>query len=203
MDNFLRFVSRPNQAFICFDVGNASDSNKWTAKIHHRLEKPAPAKMLETLMERLEIKLPEAMQAFYRQHNGCELYCDTLSDSAGVSLGSIDSWPELNEELNEWVDILDEDEKQEVLPAWFEDAIAIGEAPQSGNYLLLVCAGEQSGSIYYFNHDGFEITQFAASWEEFLARLITDPVQLLMDLGCYVCYSDGKTDIQWTPEQYL
>jgi hypothetical protein len=43
----------------------------------------------------------------------------------------------------------------------------------------------------------------AESFEEFLDSILADPADFLNHLGCYTRYSDGKTDIQWIPKEYV
>ena len=49
----------------------------------------------------------------------------------------------------------------------------------------------------------FEPEPIAGSFEEFLDSIVANPADFLYRRGCYTRYSDGKTDIQWIPKQYV
>ena len=89
------------------------------------------------------------------------------------------------------------------MPEWIMQGIAVGEIPQSGNYFVIQPNGEDAGKVFYANHDGFEPESIADSFEEFLGSIINDPANFLYRMGCYTRYSDGKTDIQWIPKEYV
>ncbi len=210
MEEFYSFVAQPNQRFRCY-VYNNEDAGKWIANIYHELYPPASEIDLHSFQDEKGITLPQSIIDFYLKNNGFVLYSDTLSYTAGIELAPVQKWNALIEDARDWFGIMMEgidDEEAQLLkeegriPTWLDDAIAIGRPPHSGNFYLLVLAGESPGSIFYFNHDGFEFELFADSFEDFLLKIITDPVELLTDIGCFATYSDGKTNYQWIPEAF-
>lgn len=112
---------------------------------------------------------------------------------------------EEEEDEDEDFDDDDPDEDDELsLPAWMYSAVVIGEAPDSGNPFVVATEGDERGNIYYFDHEVLEPELFATSFAEFLARIVyCDPPRLLMHLGGYARYSDGRTATQWLPRRYV
>ena len=86
---------------------------------------------------------------------------------------------------------------------WQRQGIVFGEIPRSGNYFLLPPSGEHGGQVFYDDHDGFHEEPIAGSFEGFLDSIIADPADFLYRLGCFARYSDGKTDIQWIPKEFV
>ena len=100
-------------------------------------------------------------------------------------------------------DELDEDNGLS-LPAWMYSAVVIGEVTDSGNPFVVATEGDERGNIYYFDHEVLEPELFATCFDEFLGRIVhCDPPRLLMHLGGYARYSDGRTATQWLPRRYV
>ena len=214
IETFLNFCGRPHQRFVCTAAGDGTGP-QFTASIEHRLGPPAGEKAIATLHKRLGNLAPQ-FEPLFRALNGAVLYADTLSESAGVSIAAMEDWEALTKEWKAWhegrqyydPDVEDEDfdsdDDEMPLPAWMKNAVAIGEAPQSGNYFVLALDGDERGNIYYCDHETLDPEYFTSSVNEFLGRLILcDPPRMLLHLGCFARYADGKTDHQWIPEQYL
>ena len=58
-------------------------------------------------------------------------------------------------------------------------------------------------AIYYCDHDDFNTEPIAESFEGFLSMIVDDPPGFMLQRGCYTRYSDGKTDTQWIPKEYV
>lgn len=188
-----KLVSDPAPAFRC-----ASGDRQYVARILHRLRSPASA----TALARLEKLVPRGSQqllAFYAQHDGCVLFKDRRSETAGIELFRISRMKSATASMYDWLDMLDEEEDTNRL----KSAIAIGEVPQSGNYFAMPVEGRQTGKVFYVDHDDWRDEPLARSFNAFLGLLTQSPAQLLEDLGCYARYSDGKTETQWIPVEYL
>jgi hypothetical protein len=214
IESFLKFCRTPNQRFVCADAGD-DNGPRFTASIEHRLGEPAGAQAIRTLNKRLG-DLAAQFEPFFQAANGAVLYADTRSESAGVVIAAIEDWDELTREWKAWHEgqtYYDPDAEEDddfdldaepPLPAWMKNAVAIGEAPQSGNYFALALDGDERGNIYYCDHETLQPEHYASSLNELLARFIwCDPPRMLMHLGGFARYADGKTDQQWIPEQYL
>jgi hypothetical protein len=138
--------------------------------------------------------------AVYAQHDGCLLYCDTLSETVGVELFSIAEMRAQTAEMYQWLKTLDEGADTNRL----KTSIAIGQAPQSGNFFAVPVQGASVGMVFYVDHDDWREEPFAKTFEQFLSQVSTSPVKLLSEtLGCYARYSDGSSDTQWIPLEYI
>lgn len=203
------FVSAPDPRFRCHATGwPVSAPEHWIARLRHELAAPASEAELRALREGFEQPFPQDFIDFYSAHNGATLYEDTVVNTAGfrtrgIYVAPISEWSVLGSEYEVWLDSLDEDEYEELVPDWARGAAVFAEVPNSGNYFLVVLSGEKRGQIVYFDHDGFEFDDFALRLPEFFARVTTEPATLLHDLGCYARYADGTTGTQWIPEEYL
>jgi hypothetical protein len=142
----------------------------------------------------------EPLIAFYRKHNGCVLYRDTLSAAAGIELFAIENMAAQTEEMYEWLQSLDDEADINHL----RTAVAIGHVPESGNFFAVPIEGEKAGMVFYVDHDDWREEPFANSFDEFMDRITISPAKLLSeDLGCCTRYSDGETDTQWIPIEYF
>ena len=160
------------------------------------MNSPASA---EALAE-IESLLGEAGKAFgqlYSLHNGMVLYRDLKSDAAGMQFYPVEEWPTRSEAMREEMGWLEDS-----MPAWLGEGIAFGEIPQSANFFV-VGVGKEAGKIYYADHDDFRESPVAEDLAELLDKIRTDPAAFLYERGCYTRYSDGKTDTQWIPKEYV
>ncbi|MBF0375954.1 MAG: SMI1/KNR4 family protein [Desulfamplus sp.] len=189
------------QYFVCEGAGGKSDK-RFTAGILHKLNQPCNSKELEYIKSILGNFSHQFME-FYKNYNGALLFCDSLSDTAGFELAPVADWERLGEEMRAWYDLLDDEEREIDEFDWLNDGITFGQVPHSGNYFVLALSGSNKGKIIYSDHDGLEPTVYADSLFEFLEKIISNPVNEIEHLGCYARYSDGKTNIQWIPIQYL
>jgi len=140
--------------------------------------------------------------AFYEQHDGFILYCDTLSDAAGIELLPADQWQAATEEMRDCFAYLTEDAGND--PDYIFTGIAIATVPHSGNYFVMPVKGPVSGKVFYADHDGWYESAFADDFDGFIARVTREPARLLAEeLGCYTRYTDGISDAQWIPETYF
>jgi hypothetical protein len=192
-----RLISHPSPAFVCEAAGATSDL-RFTARIHHELRPPATPEDLAYLRRILPLPSDQVAK-FYMKHDGCLLYCDTLSETAGIEIYRIAEIPTRTVEMYEWLTNLESAADSNRL----KTSIAIGEAPQSGNHFAMPVEGAKAGCVFYIDHDDWREEPFAATFDQFLERISTSPVRLLAeDLGFYARYSDGQSDKQWIPIEY-
>ena len=191
-------LGHPAPGFICKGAGGAR-AKKFLAKIKHEVAGPASATNLSKLKEMIPSNSQQLL-AFYKSHDGLTLYKDTVGDAEGVELFAVEKMEEGTVELRDWLDMIEEEVDRNKL----KSAVAIGQVPQSGNYFAMPVEGPGVGKIFYVDHDDWRDEPFAESFDEFVTRITTSPAKLLaQDLGCYARYSDGRTDIQWIPEDYF
>ena len=198
--DFLRHIADPAPAFRCFACGDENEEPVHVALVEHELEPPAGDAATEMLRELLG-PAAAGVEPLYRQHDGVLLYCDAESDAAGFALFPIEEWTarsaEMREQLAEMGWELDD------TPLWLREGLAIGEVPFSGNFFVMHPAGADPHRVYYVDHDAFEDAPITANLEALLDWLSAEPANLLYQLGCYTRYSDGETDTQWIPAEYI
>lgn len=200
IDQLHAFVRRP-LAFRCKPAIRRGASERFVAHVGHSLNSPPTPDEKGQLKRHLGIQA-EALQAFYQKHNGFLLYRDTLSDTAGIHAFSIKAWANATERLHANIrESLDDEEDD---PKGLLSTVVFGTAPRSGNYFVVQTAGPSIGGIFYTDHETLSMTLFASDFDEFLRRIITDPVTLIArDLGCFARYSDGSSSTQWIPEEAI
>ena len=190
MTDFFRKIKLNNQRFKCYKAGDKSESLDLTVDIHNVLNSGATEKEILLLEELIPDKNKEIVQ-FYKVHNGLRLYCS--GETSGVDICPISDLQGLNEEWKEWFTGYEEDE----LYDFQKNGYAFGEIAHSGNYFVFY-----EGKVFYSNHDEFEEKDLGKSFNEFLQKIVTNPADFLLDMGCYTRYSDGKTDEQWIPKKF-
>jgi len=194
-------LAAPAPGFICRGAGSRAKLKRFVAKIKHRVGGPSSADDLARLAQMVSEGAGQ-LSAFYRDHDGVELYVDTVGDAVGIELYAIKKIESGTNEFREWLGTLELEEGSDTNK--LKSAIAVGEVPHSGNYFAMPVDGQGVGKVFYVDHDDWHEEPFAGSFDEFVERVSSNPVKLLSeDLGCYARYSDGQTDIQWIPEEYL
>ena len=192
-------LSHPAPGFRCYAAGDETLALRFTASVTHQLKAPAKQKELGRLESLLGWHDPD-LHDLYERYNGFTLYCDTRSDDAGVRFFPVE---ELESTTRE---VLGEFREMETDKLYGDlcDGVVIGEIPKSWNYFFYQTAPTRRGSIYYLMHDPlYEEGLRFESIGDLLSSIISDPPQFLYDLGCYTRFSDGVTDNQWIPSEYL
>lgn len=137
------------------------------------------------------------LREFYATFGSILFYHDEKSGDAARHLAPVGQWGELHEEFSDWIADLDEDERDEILPAWIDSCLVIGETPRSGNYILVATEGDESGQVYEFDHDGFEFTPAAKDIVEYVEKLLKPDDARLTDMASHMRFIDGDPMAQW------
>ena len=196
---FADLLRHPAPGFQCYQAGETG--REFVARIRHHTNPPASAESLSKIIELLGPGV-DALLEFYERYDGAILYTDVLSDAAGIELYPAREWSENTDEMREWYQYESYDEEDD--PYCLVSGVAIGEVPHSRNYFVWPIRGPEVGKIFYLNHEDWPEEPFAGDFHEFLLKISSDPASLLAKtLGCYTRYSDGQTDIQWIPREYL
>lgn len=193
-------LSHTSPGFRCYSAEDRKERLGYTAPLRHILGKPATPEALA----HLDSQLGDAsvmIRQLYAMYDGLTLYCDTKSDAAGFELFQIADWPMRTAEMQEAVEAmgLDPDE----MPGWYSSGVVVGQIPHSGNYFVVGRTDDESGKLFYMDHDDFIEEPIAENAESLIAALLADPAQFLYDRGCYTRYSDGTTNQQWIPKEYV
>lgn len=197
--DFLALIQQPSPAFVCYPAGRFRRTERFTARITHEVRPPALPADLALLRQLIPAGADELL-AFYARHDGFVLYRDTLSETAGVELFRVRDMERQTGCLRTWLERLDDGSDINRL----KTAIAIGESPHSGNYFAMTVKGRQTGKVFFVDHDDWREEPIANSFDEFLTLVSTSPVTLLSKtLNCIARYSDGHTDSQWIPMEFI
>ena len=137
------------------------------------------------------------LREFYSTFGSILFYNDPQSGDAGKHLAPVSAWSELHESFSGWLEGLEEDEREEILPDWIETALVVGETPHSGNYILVPTAGAEAGHVFEFDHDGFELTHEAGSLAEYVECLLKPDSSKLTELASHMRFVQGDAMVQW------
>jgi hypothetical protein len=200
LDKFESHLRDPSPGFRCFACGDRTETPAFLARVKNRINRPGSAKALAGL-EALFGKLPTALRRFYELHDGVLLYRDTKSNAAGVEFFKASEWQSRTNEMQE--SMFDMGFEESDMPDWFHQGLVFGEIPHSGNYLIIQPAGKEAGQVFYADHDSFTEGAIAASFKDLLLMIVDDPPGFMYARNCFTRYSDGKTDTQWIPKEYV
>jgi hypothetical protein len=207
-EDFEAHLGHPAPAFRCYACGDRSENPTFLARVSHRLNPPADARALATI-DGLLGPLATVLQQFYARHDGLLMYEDLLPsrwsggefNAAGISFFAVGDWDEKSREMRE--SLAEMGWPEEDFTDWLMHGIAFGEMCHSANYLVIQPTGEDAGKVFYAVHESFEEDPIAESFETLLDTIVANPADFLNRLGCHTRYSDGKTDIQWIPKEYV
>ncbi len=190
MEEFIKHLADSNPCFICYHT-RGDEASELTVEVDHLIKQGASDSDLEQFASKLTGDVSEIIE-FYRMHDGAELY--RHNEMPSIEFYQLVDIDEQNESWRVWFDMLDEDDLQE----FQKYGVAFGEVSCSGNYFIW-----HEGKVYYSNHDGEEDDPLANTFNEFLNLIAKNPASFLYDMGCYTRFSDGKTDLQWIPKEYV
>ena len=190
----------PAPGFRCYACGDRSEKPKLLARVKNRIGKPASAKAIAAVTKACGASSP-VLKRFVELHDGVLLYSDSKSDAAGIEFFKAAEWQSRTQEMRESMTEMGFEEDD--MPEWFHRGVVFGEIPHSANYFVMQPNGKKSGQVFYCDHDDFKTEPMAATFEDLLSMIVKDPPGFLYQCGCFMRYSDGKTDIQWIPKEYV
>lgn len=184
-------VRKHSGIFHC--VGRSGDKSRSKA-IHFAHVYDPPVSVVE---------VPDVgmLKEFYETFGSLTLYYHKESKDAAFYIANPRQWSDLSEYFQGWVEDLDEEEQEELLPDWLEDYVVIGEIPQSGNYILVPTSGEISGHIIEFEHDGFEFVDHAKNLYEFIETVLEPDCNLLTNMASHMTFIENDPMEQWWIEE--
>ena len=166
--------------------------------VAHHLRAPASKWKLRTLRSLLGPCAPQ-FEAFYAKHDGFILYKDPDSNTAALEAIEIGQWKKATKFMRGMMGEL----PPELNPGGPLSAIAFAAPSSSGNFFVVSVSGAQAGKIFYANHEDWNPKPFARSFNEFLERVMSEPIALFSKLGTTARYADKAGCIQWIPESVL
>lgn len=192
MADFFSHIKDKKPAFICYPAGG-KEAQDYKVEVDHLLKPGANDEALQEFKSKLSGDLTEILE-FYKKHDGVEIY--RQNEMPSIEFFELNQITERNEEWREWFD--DDEEMEDEMFEFQKHGTAFGEVSNSGNYFVW-----HEGKVYYSSHDGEVEEPLANGFNEFLNLIAADPAGLLYELGCYTRLSDGKTNIQWIPREYI
>ncbi|MFO1494267.1 MAG: hypothetical protein U1F26_06355 [Lysobacterales bacterium] len=141
------------------------------------------------------------LAAFYSAFGNLRLYFDEESGDSAYYIGSPAEWEEFRSALDSWLDGMPTDDTEDGIPSLVRDCVVVGEVPRSGNYLLVATTGTETGSVYLFDHDGFEFPRLANSLPEFVIKRLTPSPTELTVMASYMRFTKDYRDRQWWIEE--
>jgi hypothetical protein len=200
LEAFDAHLRDPAPGFRCYACGDRSEKPSLLARVKNLVGKPGSAKAIAAVINSCGAASP-VLKRFVELHDGVLLYRDEKSDAAGIEFFKATEWPSRTTEMRESMAAMGFEEGD--MPDWFRSGVVFGEIPHSANYLVIQASGDAAGQIFYCDHDDFKTEPMAESFDDFLSMIIKDPPGFLYECGCFTRYSDGKTDIQWIPKEYV
>ena len=140
------------------------------------------------------------LRDFYSTFGSLTLYYDEKSGDAAFYIAKPEEWGGLLECFNNWMEDVTDD-NPEWLPYWVGNCIAIGEIPESGNYLLVPLSGDKKGHVFEFEHDGYEFKEYGSSVEEFIRKALKPDSELLTDMASHMTFTENDPMDQWWIEE--
>lgn len=184
-------VSKHSGVFQCIGRGGDKPIYK-TIFFEHKFEPPASIS---------EVPKIGMLKEFYSTFSSLTLYHHKESEDAAFYFASPEEWGSLLEDFSDWIDDLDEEEQEELLPEWIDNFITIGEIPYSGNYLLMPTDGEMSGHVFEFEHDGFEFIDHASDINDFVVNILKPDTKSLTNMASHMTFTESGEENQWWLEE--
>jgi hypothetical protein len=205
--DFEAHLNDPAPCFRCYDCGDREEKPTFLARVRHVVHPPADNEANATLDELLG-PTGAPLKSFYGLHDGVLMYADSIQQhprygdfvAAGIEFFPSREWRDKTAEMRDFLLTTD---SSEGVPDWLRQGVVFGEIPHSANYFVIQPGGEDAGKIFYADHDDFNADPIAESFDGFLNLILADPAEFLFRFGCYTRYTDGTTDTQWIPKEYV
>lgn len=205
-------LTTPGQALNCKGF-----TGVWPDLVEHRISLPIYHEATQGLDEKekelLASQVFDASQIieFYESFGSLRLYIgeaegEIIGHPSAFYLAHPDEWSDLKENVYEWLSDLSNEEiaqYDDFPPDWINDFIAFGEIPNSGNYLVMPTRGAEAGKIFEFEHDGLEFVERATDIQGLLDWIAMPAPGLFEYIAVHTRYYDGKSDIQWFPQEFV
>lgn len=182
--------------FICSMTNNKTQQK--IVEFKHLTESALEASQLEKLKKELG-HIPGLID-FYETWSCVTLYFDSRSEDSAFYFANPNEWTQLKDYFSLWIEL--DDDEQDLLPSWLESYETIGEIPHSGNYLLMPTSGKEAGSIYEFEHDGFDFIFIAHNLEDCISKLLNPDPGRLLDMASHLSFIEEDT-FQWWIEELV
>lgn len=133
---------------------------------------------------------------FYDTFGSILFYLNPESGDAARYIAPIHEWEILHNKISRWF-VMDEEEREEILPGWIDTALVLGNIPGTGNFILMPTEGSTRGHIYEFDHDGFEFFDEAPDLVTYAERLLRLDLPMLANFASHMRFITETPDQQW------
>jgi len=183
-----RRVADPAPGLECEGV----DRVRFIVPVAHELGGPAPEKALAGLARFIDGASPSLL-SLYREVSGIRLCVAgrAIDEVVGIEIPPLAGLADQQEAFQA---ALESDESGDL-----EDAVVLGGAPGSGNYLVMPRTGGRRGRVLLFDHETGEAERFASDVTELLGVLAGDPVVVMRRIGSVARYGS----MLGVPKRYL
>jgi hypothetical protein len=144
-----------------------------------------------------DVPIVGGIRDFYETFGSVLFYYDEISGDAAKRLAPSSQWAELHGDFSDWIELLDEDERREILPNWIDTCLVIGETPRSGNYILVPTEGPETGRVFEFDHDGYEFNDEAENVVKYVEKLLKPDLRKLTEIASHMRFIEDDPMIQW------
>ncbi len=137
------------------------------------------------------------LRDLYETVGSVVFYLDEKSGDAARHLAPPVEWEDLRASFLDWLDDLDEDERDDLVPDWVDTCVVVGEVPHSGNYILVATEGPDAGRVFEFDHDGFEFTLQGEDMIDYVEQILEPDAALLTNFASHMRFIEGDSNVQW------
>jgi hypothetical protein len=190
--DLVRAINDHEGTFLCSRINHPSE----TKTVSFRHETTAPTGDLRDVPE------VGRLRDFYAAFGSIAFYVDAKSGDSARHIASIAAWSALRDDFSPWIEGLSDGEREELLPEWIGSSLVLGEEPHSGNYVLMPASGAEAGSVFHFEHDGFEFTRQAGDLIQYAAGLLDLDDRALAYIATHMRFIDASDGAaQWWIEE--
>jgi hypothetical protein len=205
-ETLANLLTHPSPQLVCETHTFIRKSPELVVAVRH-VALPALSSAELSELERTVGDLPHVLE-FYRTYGGLTLF-QSAREEPGVGCAAAywiappSDWRRIRSEVDDWFEMLDDDERPEILPEWVSNFVAIGQVPNSATFYLLPLEGADRGKVFEFSHDGFQFLELGVDFEDFVSWLARTDEEHLQRIGGDNRYYDGKSSKQWMPRRYI
>lgn len=212
MDSVRELLSHPAPAYLCSPCMEEGSGKLLIAPVRHEVDPPPTGELFGRVLDRYSgVPGADALREFYRAWNGALLYTGkgAMVDCGGpeeaIEFFPLELWEErTRESVESWAEAGYADAE---MPYGRNDFVSVAHSRGTFTYIHWVVKGPNAGRVYWWPTtmppaigDG----PLAGSFAEFMEIVCTDPVHFVNELlYCCTRFSDGVTDEQWIPREYV
>lgn len=194
-----KLLENDSSVFHCKEISDPS--NVKSIPIHHQAGSGLNTEEIKQLSS--ELGHIRGLCDFYQRYSDVNLFQDPVSGDTAYYIASPERWSRLKQEFAPWIEGVDPNDDEDLLPTWIDSYCVVGERPGTGNYYLLPTEGESSGCVFEFEHDGFDFIQLSEDFPSFVDYLVTVDEDQLENIASAARFMDPDSPMtQWIISAY-